>query len=183
MNPATNYRDMLREELAPFRVRSDEDIVRVLIQSWIQADANARGWTEAERAVRLLWSALGLLAFGRLDYLERALSIIRDRPDVVRDRACMYYVSALRTVLPVPSSLSPVNEPRRALDWLEANRSRLRWDEESGSFVVQPIAEPTGSGSSLLDQAVASAWPDEVLSLLERTLGDELRDDDYAIAG
>lgn len=193
MNAAANYREMLRRELAPFRPRSDEDVIRVLTESWGHADASPPGWSEAERDVRLLWAALGLLAFGQLDHVERALSIIRDRPDVVRRRECMYYVSALRNVLPVPRELSPVNEPARVLDWLRGHSAELRWDDEAGAFVVQPVADdPAVDRAPLADDPAVdrallddgtTAWAEELWLLLEGTLDDGVREDEYAIAG
>lgn len=135
MKRADVYRQMLRTELAPFRIQSDDDVLRVLRDSWERADGHPLGWTEAERDIRLLWSALGLLAFGHLDHVDAALQILRDRPLIVQNRSCRYYLSALGHLLPFP--MSAVNEPSRALAWYMANRAKLQWSETSGSFEVR----------------------------------------------
>ncbi len=145
MRPADDYREMLREELhAVLRVHSaamgratcDDDILRIVDEHRTEAKQPTRNWSTAECAVALLWAGIARLAFGQLDYLEDALVVLRDHPDAARVPQCPYYLSALKRLLPMPDTLSPVKEPQRAIDWLHS--TRLRWDEQLGRFIEAP---------------------------------------------
>jgi hypothetical protein len=143
MKPAEDYREMLREELRGVlrvhaasmgRAPCDDDIIRIVEEHRREAKQPTRDWSAAECVVGILWAGIARLVFGRLDYLEDALVVLRDHPEAARVPQCLHYLGALNRLLPMPDALSPVKEPQRAIDWLHA--TRLRWEEPLGRFVV-----------------------------------------------
>ena len=93
-----------------------------------------RGSPEAEvTAARngLFVLASGLLAFGRLDVVE---DVLRNIPSTGGVRRLALGVKAM---LPLPEDLDPIRDTELVRAWVQANRTKFKWNEQIGKYLDQ----------------------------------------------
>jgi len=135
-NDAERYRDFIRsmawsppEHRVPYE--PDE------FYKWLEA-AYEETSNDTKFSVSTAMFAIGLMTFGRLDMIDVAvenMAPVSSQGQVSRIPP-MFFVR----LLPLPESLSDSREIRRDKEplrsWLRDNKSRLRWDEEQGKFIL-----------------------------------------------
>lgn len=145
VNPAQVYREMVREDLSFFKPVTDQDsVINALQYTWRTArnEHRDRYWPERSRVALMIWSGIGLLAYGRLDYLEETLKLIASHPDAIGHKFCRYYVSGIGRLLPIPAGLSSQEDAGEILAWYRTCKGRLRWKEAVGRFELAGEALP-----------------------------------------
>jgi hypothetical protein len=138
--PAQIYREMIEEEFSTLRPALAGISVTEWLQSAWELYRASQQQPEENRAARMVWAAVGLLAYGRTDHVEEMLKLIERFPKCTDYKACRYYVQGIKQLLPLPEELSPTQNPRETLKWFSDNAAKLLWDEEQGRVVL--VADP-----------------------------------------
>lgn len=137
--PNLHWRDIIRAGMcrAP---TDDADFLEFCTQAYAEEkgtleDVLARGGSEQEISgahLGVYLFALALLTYGRFDVIGDVLENVPPYPHP----ANRGLAGAVNQLIPVPAELRAGKSPREVLAWIRANKSRLRWDEDAGRFVL-----------------------------------------------
>jgi hypothetical protein len=132
--PVDIYREMFLKDLSVRGQLTEQQAIQSLDANWKMVDERTEdpSWPADQRAARRIWAGIGLLVFGRLDRLVDVVRDLAQFPDAAGYKIARHYIAAIRKLVPFPEGLSLHSRPRDVLAWLEANRSKLIWDEGAG---------------------------------------------------
>jgi hypothetical protein len=98
------------------------------------ADPNSPPAEVEAARLEVFFLGVALLTFGHLDVVENVLSNIPAYQTPPRMLA-----NSLAALIPFPGEANPMTNRAAAVDWFRRHQARLRWDEESGRFVLLPL--------------------------------------------
>lgn len=144
ISQARRYREMVRFEFKrcppppdsnpdkAFRIHLEALYEQEKKQLLSLVDENASESEIRNRKAGLFLISVGLFTYGRLDVAEDILTGIPGGKGQIRRLTWVMSV-----LLPLPEKLDALTQPDLVSEWLKMNRSKLRWNENSQTYILE----------------------------------------------